>query len=186
MRKLVWVLVVLTAALGLTAIASGSSRIVVTGANIKDHSVTTRDLVDHTIRAHDLAPALVQYLQGHAGPQGVQGLKGDTGPQGARGPTGLTGATGSPGLSGYQVVAGDPVTVSPNLIHAITVQAMCPPGKVPLGGGVSLSNNDAGVLLKASYPVWPGEGVGWAVVFTYPIGPKITVTPYVICAYVAD
>jgi hypothetical protein len=77
------------------------------------------------------------------------------------------------------------VTVSPNLAHAIKVEVMCPSGRVPLGGGVSLANNDAGVLLKASYPVWD-DRAGWAVVFAYPIGPKITVTPYVVCAYVAD
>ncbi len=83
-----------------TATAGGTEHRLVTGADVKDHSLTSVDLADRTIQAHDLSPALVKLLRGQAGTQGPAGAKGDTGATGAQGPKGDTGATGAAGQKG--------------------------------------------------------------------------------------
>ena len=55
-----------------TATAGGTEHRLVTGADVKDHSLTSVDLADRTIQAHDLSPALVKLLRGQAGTQGMQ------------------------------------------------------------------------------------------------------------------
>jgi Collagen triple helix repeat (20 copies) len=98
--KLLWFALALAAVLSLTAAASGRVTPLITGKDIKPHSITSRHLVDHTIQAHDLS---IQSLRDQTGATGATGAKGDTGAtgaQGSRGDTGATGATGSQGLKG--------------------------------------------------------------------------------------
>lgn len=75
---------------------------------------------------------------GPAGPSGPPGPKGDTGPQGATGPAGATGDTGpagASGVSGYQQLFYD-FTVQ-GTTHPTQI-AICPVGKVVIGGGAWL------------------------------------------------
>jgi Collagen triple helix repeat (20 copies) len=74
---------------------------VLTGANLKDHSVGLRQL-DATVQKdmHSSGP------QGPAGPAGPAGPKGDTGARGAQGPIGLQGPKGDTGARGpYGIIA---------------------------------------------------------------------------------
>ncbi len=66
-----------------------------TGANIKDHSLTQADISSSTLNALvQAAPA------GPAGPQGLKGETGATGAQGPKGDIGLQGPTGDKGDTG--------------------------------------------------------------------------------------
>jgi hypothetical protein len=95
-----WILALVVAVLGLTTTASGTIRGMITGGQIKDHTIASRHLVDHTIQQHDLSVGLVKSLRGQIGATGAQGLKGETGATGAIGATGATGATGAQGPKG--------------------------------------------------------------------------------------
>jgi hypothetical protein len=79
--------VALFVSLGGTAMANDSVRAFITGAQVRDGSLTGRDVRNRSIAAADLAPGVLR-----AGPQG---LGGPQGPQGDRGPAGpdLAGAT---------------------------------------------------------------------------------------------
>jgi hypothetical protein len=98
--KLLWVALALTAVLVVSSAASGNVQSLITGNQIKAHSITSKHLVDHTIKAHDLSAALVKSLKGQVGATGAQGKKGDTGATGATGAQGPKGDTGAQGLKG--------------------------------------------------------------------------------------
>jgi len=107
-RKLLWITLALAAVLAVTAAAAGGQvKTLITGKDIKAHSIGSRHLVDHTIQAHDLSAALVKSLKGKAGPAGPQGPKGDAGATGLQGPKGDTGANGDAGPAGPQGEQGD-------------------------------------------------------------------------------
>jgi len=102
--RLLWLALALIAVVAVVATtASGRVTGLITGKDIKDHSITSRHLVDHTIQQHDLSVALVKSLRGAAGPAGPQGPKGETGAKGATGATGAQGPQGAPGLSDVSV-----------------------------------------------------------------------------------
>jgi collagen triple helix repeat protein len=106
-RKLLWFAVALAATLAVVSTAGGRSTALITGKSIQDYSLTSRDLANRTIQKHDLAPALVQALRGHKGPQGQKGETGATGAQGAKGDEGPQGAKGDKGDEGPQGAKGD-------------------------------------------------------------------------------
>src|SRR4051812_1155568 len=74
-----------------TDIINGS----LTGADIKDHSLTPQDF-----KGSVRGPRGARGAQGQAGAQGVAGAQGPLGPQGAQGPAGAKGDTGAPGQTG--------------------------------------------------------------------------------------
>lgn len=97
------------------ALASGTGGAVagslITGAQIKDGTVTTHDIRDETLRLSDLGPkALAAVKKGGAagpvGPAGAAGAAGQVGPVGAagqvgpQGPAGASGKDGAPGPAG--------------------------------------------------------------------------------------
>jgi hypothetical protein len=95
---------------------------------------------------------------GPVGPVGAVGPAGAVGPVGAVGATGATGAPGAAGVSGYeQVVATNDIVKG----AFIQVLAVCPEGKVVLGGGY-------GMIDPASLQVWSNGPQGdrsWSVRF---------------------
>ncbi len=127
--KLLWLPLVLVAVLVLSSAASGHVRSLITGNEIKAHSITSKHLVDHTIQAHDLSVALVQSLRGQTGATGdtgAQGPKGDSGATGAQGPQGATGAAGAVGPQGERGPVGPPGNA------AVTAYAYVVPPEVSL------------------------------------------------------
>jgi hypothetical protein len=63
MKKVFWALAALTIVLGITTAATGGVAGFVTGAGIKDYSVTSVDLKNHTVQAHDMSQALLTTLR---------------------------------------------------------------------------------------------------------------------------
>jgi hypothetical protein len=88
-------LLALVVALGGTSYAA----ITVTGAQIRDGSVTSRDIRNRTLRAEDFRHGLA------AGPQGAKGDKGDAGPSAPR-PESVTADAAAAGLSSGEILAG--------------------------------------------------------------------------------
>ena len=95
----------------LAAVTAGTAGVeaLITGAQIQDGTIKSRDIGNGAIRRIDIAPATVASLRGRrgpVGPQGAQGTAGPTGPEGAVGPPGSQGAAGPAGPQGPAGVAG--------------------------------------------------------------------------------
>jgi hypothetical protein len=91
----------LFAALGGSAYAA----VTVTGNNIKDGTITGKDVKNSSLGTGKLSPSAVSSLTGRPGPAGPQGEKGAAG---ERGPIGVTGAQGPKGDQGVAGKDGDP------------------------------------------------------------------------------
>lgn len=147
-------LIALGVALGGTSVAATG---LITGAQIKDHS----------IGLNDLAPAAVAKLHGARGPSGPQGASGATGAQGPAG-TFLTGKL-SFQSSGAQPVNAGAVGVA---------QALCPAGSVVIAGGGATN----GQSLWGSFPSTSASLTGWSAGATAYSTLSSTVTAYAVCA----
>lgn len=127
-------LAVIVAALALivSAGAGATASLMITGKQIKDGSVTTKDVKNRSLKVKDLSAKARNKLRGAtgpAGPRGATGATGATGPAGPTGPTGLQGLPGVPGLpgvSGFEVIT---ETVSISALDDGTATAECPSGK---------------------------------------------------------
>jgi hypothetical protein len=143
----------------------------VTGSNIKDGTITGKDVKNRSLGTNKLSKQAVASLSGAPGPAGPQGPKGDkgepgsrgpagpkgeTGPAGPQGPQGPAGPRGSSGISGWEYVVSPGTAVPQNQRKQASVA--CPSGKLALGGGVSTSSALAEV--RESAPL--NNGVGWA------------------------
>lgn len=86
----------------------------ITGAQIQDGTIASRDIKNGTITRTDIGAATLSSLRGQRGAQGARGAVGPQGPAGPvgaagpQGPTGGTGSTGATGAQGPQGVKGDP------------------------------------------------------------------------------
>src|SRR3954469_18166754 len=95
-------------ALGGTATAA---KVVISGRDVQDGSLTGADIKDHSVTRADLARSAFSHpgADGPQGPVGAQGHDGATGPRGESGlpgPKGDTGAQGPPGVAGRAGPAG--------------------------------------------------------------------------------
>lgn len=84
-------------ALGPTAVAAPIAKII-TGKQIKDSTVTTRDIRNGSLLSQDFKAG--QLAAGPRGEAGRQGERGAQGTSGAAGPAGATGVTGPAGPAG--------------------------------------------------------------------------------------
>ncbi len=103
------VLAVLAGAVFALAVATAGTAAVqalITGAQIKDGTVASRDIKNGTIGRADIADAAEAALRGRRGPQGAAGQQGAAGPVGPAGPQGATGAAGPQGPAGAQGAQG--------------------------------------------------------------------------------
>jgi hypothetical protein len=175
---------------------SAYAAVTVTGKNIKDASVTGRDIKNHSLGTSKLSAATISSLgqRGPAGPQGPAGdrgpagqngdrgqagpagPKGDTGPAGPDGPAGARGPSGFSGWE-YRTVK---LEIPPN--SARRGRVGCSTGKVALGGGVSNVNYGASTYVWDSAPDG-ATPTGWeAGVFNEADDVTITDYVWVICA----
>ena len=95
------------AALFVSLGSTATAAIVVTGANIKDSTVTTRDVKNGSLLAKYFKAGELRTgggstsgPAGATGPAGQRGADGAGGPQGERGPAGATGDAGAEGETG--------------------------------------------------------------------------------------
>ena len=130
------ILIAFLAGILLASAGTATAAKLITGKQIKDGTITEKDL-SKAVRAQ-LAQA------GAAGPKGDAGVAGAPGPQGEAGPKGATGskgATGPVGLSGVEIkVMQKPVAASASAAGTVP----CPEGMVVLGGGVTVAGGGAG------------------------------------------
>jgi hypothetical protein len=142
--------------LALFATLGGSAyaAVTVTGNNIKDGTITGKDVKNRSLGTKTLSTEAVNSLRGQQGPVGLQGPKGDGG---ERGPAGPTGPKGDPGVSGYQQVnAVSAFDSSPS--KAAT--AYCPAGTKVIGGGAFVNATGGPVAVQSSVPLPGGDGWG--------------------------
>ena len=106
MRRTVLVGAGAVAALVVAAAGTAGVQALITGAQIKDGTIQSRDIGNGTIRRADLSGAAVASLRGARGPAGAQGPRGAAGAQGPAGPQGLAGPQGPQGPAGSPGAAG--------------------------------------------------------------------------------
>jgi hypothetical protein len=157
---------------GATPLGHAASRIIlpknsVGAAQLKKAAVTGAKVKDGSLSAADFMPGQL--------PAGERGPKGDKGDPGAKGDTG---AQGAPGLSGYQIVIGPQVTIPAGSWALAT--ATCPAGKMAIGGGFSTLTGE----LMASAPT--PNGTQWIAQVRNPgVGGPILAVAVATCAAVA-
>ena len=117
MRRAVLLAAGVASALGIATAATAGVQALITGAQIKDGTIESRDIENGTIRRADIGQATLSSLRGPRGRVGMQGPRGAIGPQGPAGATGpagpqglqgATGAAGAAGAQGPQGAKGDP------------------------------------------------------------------------------
>lgn len=106
-------------ALVLSAGAGATAARLITGKDVKDGTITSRDVKNRSLKVKDLSAGATLKLRGASGP---------TGPRGAAGPVG---PAGTAGLSGFEVVTRSlPIPAGlPGVGGTDTVTAACPAGK---------------------------------------------------------
>ncbi len=104
--RLTYANVMSTLALFLALGGTSYAAVTVSGANIRDGSITSRDVRNGSLRVRDVNPGFLATIRrisasvettGRSGPPGPQGLPGAPGPQGLPGPAGPQGSPGEPG-----------------------------------------------------------------------------------------
>jgi hypothetical protein len=149
--SMVVALIALGAGLGGSAVAAGG---LITGAEIKDHSIGLNDL---SYRA-------IARLRGQQGPRGPRGLQGRTG---SRGPAGTIG-----GKLTFQTAT---TSLAAGTVGSAT--ATCPTGTAVLSGGA----HTTGLALWATEPLVSGGNTGWFAGATAPSVIQAEVDAYAIC-----
>lgn len=115
----------------LTIAGSATAARLITGADIKNNTVSSVDIKDRTIQVGDFSLDAGRALQGPEGPTG------DRGPQGPRGEPGPAGTGGSGALTGLQrVTASFPSSAIPGFVnHQASGAVDCPAGRYAIADG---------------------------------------------------
>jgi hypothetical protein len=83
---------------------AGKRYLITSSSQVKNGALSGADIKNHSLTARDISPsvlgAFVPPGQGSTGPAGPQGPKGDAGPAGPQGPMGATGSRGPQGDKG--------------------------------------------------------------------------------------
>lgn len=164
---------------------SAYAAVTITGKNIKDGTISGRDVKNRSLGTSKLSATAVGSLTGRRGPAGSQGDSGGRGPIGPKGETGSAGPQGTSGPAGPSGVSGWEYRVSegkylPSGVSNPT-QANCPAGKKALGGGASATYANAYVIDSAP----TNDGTGWVVRSRNTSPSPATVYAWVICANVS-
>ena len=118
-------------ALVVACTGTATAATLITGKQIQNNSVTTKDVKNKSLRAGDFRPGTL--LRGPAGPAGA------TGPQG---PQGAQGATGAAGLSGLEKIS---ATTPFDSDSPKTIDTTCPAGKQALSADYDIVGGKNGV-----------------------------------------
>jgi hypothetical protein len=175
----------LFAALGGSAYAA----VTVTGQNIKDGTVTGKDVKNRSLGTNKLSAKAVSSLagdRGPAGPKGDPGLAGplgQIGPQGETGPRGEAGPQGPSGISGIEYRVSGGVAVPKDQTRGDQVN--CTSGKSVLGGGVAQFPSGAPMRVVSSAPGGAnGDRTGWSAQVHNQGGAQFSAYTWAICANV--
>ncbi|MGO4257187.1 hypothetical protein [Marmoricola sp. RAF53] len=148
----------LTALVVVVAATSAGAATLITGAQIKNGTVTSIDVKDASLQARDFAAGTRAALRGPTGLQGTQGIQGIQGVPGIQGipgtpgTPGTPGSPGAPGMSNYTLVQASGVTTIPAADSGVS-RAICPDGRrVISGGGYLAGGSLANTALTSSMP----------------------------------
>jgi len=144
-------LVVALVALFVAFSGTATAALVMTGKNIKDGTVTGKDVKNRALGTNKLSKKALASLSGQRGPAGPQGSKGEAGAQGVQGPKGDSGPGGSPGPKGDTGVAhittrtaGIAFTANGSIGGSKDGAAMCQADESVVGGGYRLPGGSIG------------------------------------------
>lgn len=144
---------------------------VITGANVKDESLTGKDVKNGSLGLTEFSAGAKTGLKGATG---ATGATGPAGPQGAQGPQG---AAGTSGISGYEQVATNK-SVAANTSTSLSLS--CPGGKKTLSMVGFWSGSNAAVQT-----VLTSDGLG-GTVYTTGVPSSDTLNIRLVCAVVAS
>jgi hypothetical protein len=135
-------------ALASVTAATAGVQALITGSQIVDGTVASRDIRNGTIARADLAPATLLYLRGR---------------RGAPGPAGPAGPTGPATPIDYTVAYSPESDVHPGQIDFALVQ--CPPDTLAFSPGHTVGNvGSSRLVLMESFPVAVTDRIsGWQV-----------------------
>ena len=158
--------------------SSATAASMISSAQVKDNSLTTKDIKNGSLTAADLSAAARAELKGSQGPAGPAGATGATGATGASGVNGVQGPAGGFDPAKVTYIEGPAVTIGPQANGS--GKATCPAGaKVLSGGWVVISGNVGEVFGSRSYD----SGGSWTVmVYNHAQYTNATVTPFAVCA----
>ncbi|MFL5943802.1 MAG: hypothetical protein ACJ75L_11115 [Gaiellaceae bacterium] len=139
---------------------AGKKYVITSSSQVKPGSLTGANIKNHSLTAQDISPSVVGAFvppsQGSAGPAGPKGPKGDSGPAGPQGPTGATGPQGTTGATGPQGPAGPQGSVANYEVDGGSSWALSNlPLALPNAGG---GYEDAGVVVDVG-PVSAFAGI---------------------------
>jgi hypothetical protein len=123
----------------LLAAATAGAQAVIDGGDVRDNSLTGKDVKNGSLQANDLSRKARNALrgkrgrQGPAGPSGAQGPPGPAGAQGAQGPHGAAGAQGAQGPQGAAGATNTTIRMGPGATG--TDIALCEAAERVVGGG---------------------------------------------------
>jgi Collagen triple helix repeat (20 copies) len=144
-------LVVAIVALFVAFSGTATAALVMTGKQIKDGTITGKDLKNRALGTNKLSKTAVSSLEGQRGPAGPQGAAGAQGPRGeagVQGPKGDTGVQGPKGDTGVAHVttrtAGIAFTANGGTGEYKDGAATCQAGETVVGGGYRLPSTSAG------------------------------------------
>jgi hypothetical protein len=146
-------------------VALGGTSFAAANALVPKNSVGTAQVINGSLLKKDFRSG--QLLRGARGPAGARGAEGPVGPAGPAGTAGTAGLPGANGVSGWEVVLGGQMadTVPPG--QEVEIDALCTPGKKPLGGGpITNFGQGSDLVVVDSYPIqtMPNDtSWGWAV-----------------------
>lgn len=172
--------VIACVALVVACTGTATAATLITGAQIKNNSVTTKDVKNKSLRAGDFKPGAL--------PRGPAGTAGATGPQGPQGTQGTQGLQGGPGLSALEYVYATTPTNSESPKEA---NATCPSGKTAISASYNIVGGKTGTspntLLEVVVDVVGTAGAqGFADGYeTDPTGETWSVDLAVLCAEVS-
>jgi Collagen triple helix repeat (20 copies) len=138
-------LVVAIIALFVAFSGTATAALVMTGKQIKDGTITSKDLRNGTLGTNKLSKRAVSSLKGQrgpAGPAGPQGPTGQQGPQGPQGPAGPSGDTGEIGPSNGFSVNSNSYLEWTGATQGVATRAL-PPGSYVISAHVRANNDDS-------------------------------------------
>jgi hypothetical protein len=163
-------------ALGIGA-SSATAASMIGSSQVKDNSLTTKDIKNGTLSVADLSAAARASLKGSRGPAGATGATGLGGSPGVQGPAGGFDPAKVSYVTGPKVNV--PASSAGNPGAGLSV-AKCPTGTKVVGGGYYFSYANAGITVETSGPL--DDGTGWLAGFGNAGSAVGGATAYAVCA----
>ena len=116
----------------------------ITGADVKNSSLTTKDIKDLTLQSTDFSPAAKSSLAGPAGPAGAKGATGAPGP-------------GFNDFTWFEVIESVPANTDD-----LVAEGDCPAGKQVVGAWAFWENHNEALQVSINLIGDHGQAVAWS------------------------